>query len=185
VNRREKADSFQRQVSALREQLSGGGHSDDEPFDDAEPMLPDDAPAILSSTPARTVGQVYAPAAPVGSTSIPRLDAATGVIAADSRWNGVLESNGSLHVYGVAEGEISAQGDVYIAEGARVEARLRASNVYVAGVVNGTIDCARRLEVLPSGQVGGDVTAPTLVVHDGALLSGSLHMTSSDTDGHR
>jgi cytoskeletal protein CcmA (bactofilin family) len=179
IRRDSKSDSFQRQIAALREQLAVG-EPDDLPYDDAEPMPTDDAPAILSASVAATVSPVYAPRTPVTPAAVPRLDAVTGVIAADSRWNGTLTSHGSLHIYGAVEGQLTAHGEVYIAEGAQVDARLHAATVYVAGALSGTIECTERLEVLPTGRVDGDVSTATLVVHDGAVLSGSLRMREAE-----
>lgn len=163
-----KADSFQRQVSALRQQL--GGHDDDSPpFDDAEAMpLTEDEP-IGGQAP---TGRITTPAAPQRRPG----DADAGVIASNSHWNGTLHARGSLHVYGHAEGELIVDADLYVAEGAVVTATVRALNLVVAGSVEGAVICAGRLEVHDGGHVSGDVTAPSLVVHDGALLTGSLRM---------
>lgn len=174
MRKESKADSFQRQISALRQQL--GGHEEDEPpFDDAEAM-PDEAPAPPQS---------FSPSAPTATFTAAGVahewdapDAAVSVVAANAHWDGKLRSDGSLHVRGRVEGEISAEHDIVVTDGASVNAVVRAVNVVVAGVVEGTIECTGRLEVLPSGRVSGDVTAPSLVVHDGATLSGSLRMQS-------
>ena len=43
--------------------------------------------------------------------------------------------------------------------------------------------CRARFEVLPTGRVQGTVRAPVLVVHEGAEINGSVHMT--DPGGER
>ena len=175
-----RSESFQRHIAALREQLGAGERSDEEIVDDAVPMTPEDMPAIL--TPSQR--DVYAPATPVSPSAVPRLDAATGIVAKNSVWNGTLTSDGSIHVYGTAEGELDVRGDVYVAEGAHVDARLHATNVFIAGFVTGTVNCSGRLEVLPTGEVSANVSAGAFVVHDGAVVSGTLQMRphQSDTD---
>jgi cytoskeletal protein CcmA (bactofilin family) len=106
----------------------------------------------------------------------PAIDGDVGVIAANSHWNGTLRSEGSLHVLGRVEGELHAADEIYVAEGAHVTARVSADRVTIAGTVDGTVECMRRLEVLPSGHVIGDVTSPTLIVHEGATVEGDLTM---------
>ena len=169
MRKESKADTFQRQISALRQQL-GGGQEDTPPFDDAEP-LNDDSPAAYRPP--------VADAQPaVALRGAPAVDAATGVIATNSHWNGNLRSQGSVHVLGRVEGELTAEQDIYVAEGAEIDAIVRAMNLVVAGSVAGTVECAGRLEVMPTGHVSGDVTSPSLVVHDGARLTGKLRMQS-------
>jgi cytoskeletal protein CcmA (bactofilin family) len=168
-----RADSFQRQISALRQQL-GTDQDDEDVLDDAEPMP--DAPEMSGPTApvaARPAAVPFdAPARPT--------DARTGIVAADSVWSGKLLAQGSLQVYGQIEGELTAGDEVFVAEGAHVNAQVNARVVVVAGVVEGTISCSVRLEVLRTGRVSGDVTAPSLVVHEGATIEGDLRMTAPE-----
>lgn len=182
IRRESKSESFQRQIAALREQLTI--ESDDDPFeDDAEPMPIEHTPAILTSPAASGSASPYAPPIPTYAAPWPRPDAATSVIAAGSSSSGELHLEGPLHVYGTVTGQIDTQGDIFVAEGALVDASVRTANLYVAGVVTGTIDCSQRLEVRPSGRIDGDVTTATLVVHDGATLTGKLQMRRDDSAG--
>lgn len=167
-----RADSFQRQISALRQQL-GTDQDEDELVDDAEPM-PDEP-----TTPERDLSAVpQMPQATPRVATPPARDAATGVIAADSTWSGTLRSRGSLQIYGMVEGDLQAMEEIFVAEGAQVNARLAARVVVVAGVVDGTVECSGRLEVMPTGRISGDVTSPSLVVHEGATVEGDLSMQS-------
>ena len=170
-----RADSFQRHISALRQQL--GTDQDDELYDDAEPMP--DAPERLDSSRPAAVDPV--PLAASRPSVLPSGDASTGIIAADSVWSGTLRSHGSLRIYGVVEGDLTADDEIYVAEGARINARLSSRVVVVAGTVEGTVECSGRLEVLPTGRVSGDVTTPSLVVHEGATIEGDLRMLEADT----
>ncbi len=213
-----KVDAFQRQISALRQQLGGanGEGSDDDLYDDGETPAAEDV--------SRATGRVGAEPQAAGTrqasrgseteyesrsggygfggfglsesaeqtgdamihgTSVPAtlptnpaaaIDAQTSVIAHDTVWKGDLQTNGTLHVHGRVEGSIGAKQDVYVAEEADVDAAITATNVVVAGLVRGTIRCSARFEVLPQGRVAGDVQAPTLVVHDGATVTGQFRM---------
>ncbi len=191
-----KVDAFQRQISALRQQLgtedeadSGqteppryadqGHEPEPEPDDYAEsPYRSRDTGGYSFSSPVTSFQQEQygdetssLPALPT-----PTVDAQTSVVAHDTTWHGDLQSSGSLHVHGIVDGSLTAQEDVYIAEEADVTATITAANVIVAGLVRGTIRCSARFEVLPRGRVAADVQAPTLVVHEGASVNGQVRM---------
>ena len=192
-----RGESFQRQIANLRQQLQPEDEreSSDYEFDERQDT------SQFAASPTR--GETYAPprttdllgtsaataAAPPATApgaqrgSWQTADANTSVIATNAHWNGTLRSDGSLHVHGRADGELHAANDLYVAEGAEVDAEVFADNVVVAGVVRGRIDARTRLEVLPQGHVAGDVRAPKLVVHEGARLTGQLKMESTGEGG--
>lgn len=184
-----KIDAFQRQISALRHQL--GGEQDD--FD----LSPSDLLDRRSQRPERHYGSLL-PILDPGSLeptvasltqgdrdltpverSLPPLPAAdleTSVVAHSTKWTGDLSSSGSLHVYGQVQGSLTARDTVFVAAEADVEATIVAASVTIAGNVRGSIQCTGRFEILPHGRVIGDVRAPSLVIHEGALMSGQMSM---------
>lgn len=183
-----KVDAFQRQISALRQQLGGDpGDFSFEPVDrsrslePAEPYLRDlpdldlirPVKAITPPEPDIAAEVAPAPAAP----AVPAADAHTSIIAHTTTWNGNLESSGSLHIHGRVDGSLTARDDVYIAEEAQIDATITATNVMIAGQVSGSITCMSRFEVLPRGRFAGDVQAPVIVVHEGAMLAADVSMT--------
>lgn len=192
-----RGESFQRQIANLRQQIQPEDEreSTEYEFDERQDT------SQFAASPTR--GETYAPprttdllGSPVAATSpVPAsaatsqrgswqtADANTSVIATNAHWNGTLRSDGSLHVHGRADGELHAANDLFVAEGAEVDAEVFADNVVVAGVVRGRIDARTRLEVLPQGHVAGDVRAPKLVVHEGARLTGQLKMESGGEGG--
>jgi cytoskeletal protein CcmA (bactofilin family) len=194
-----KADSFQRQMSALRQQIGGEEEAENRP-QPREARYPSDRDTgsfgtgtseptsgaygfgefASSVAPQQTGNQQMTPVAPDMPT-IPAVDAQTTVIAHDTMWKGEIQSNGTVHVHGRLEGSIRAQNDVYIAEEADVDATVTATNVVIGGLVKGTIRCEARFEVLPTGRVSGDILAPTLVVHEGATVTGQFRMGSQET----
>ena len=192
-----RGDSFQRQIANLRQQLQPEDEHDTENYAYEErqdtSQFATAAPRGETYAPARTseVLGAIAPAAPAATPSAPvshrgswqTADANTSVIATNAHWNGTLRSDGSLHVHGRADGELHAANDLYVAEGAEVDAEVYADNVVVAGVVRGRIDARTRLEVLAQGHVAGDVRAPKLVVHEGARVTGQLKMEPGGDGG--
>jgi cytoskeletal protein CcmA (bactofilin family) len=188
-----KVDAFQKQISALRHQL--GGESDAYAFSDHDrgpaPIgegafrgdLPDlDLIRAEAAYPSARDQEhrAYDEPQQAMESPVPALDMNTSVISHSTSWNGTLESSGSLHVYGRVEGALTAKLDIFIAEEAVVDAVVSAANVTIAGSVRGSIQCTAKFEVLPRGRVAGDVHAPAIVVHEGAVLACDVAMTSSN-----
>ena len=196
-----KVDSFQRQMSALRHQLGGNADEEQDEVNRNMPALtddrypagdsfraqdepePDDAGAYsFGSYPVQAGQAPYAddelavPAVP----EIPPVDSQISVVAKETTWKGELDSDNSVHVYGRVEGTVRARDDVWIAQGADIDATIDARRVIVAGTVGGTIRATERFEALPQGRVSADVFAPTYIVHEGAVINGELRMGSAD-----
>jgi len=182
VFRREtKVDAFQRQISALRQQI-GPDDTEEDVTEDAPAAPASDAGAssygfseFASNTAPRPIITDSAPAEPE-MPNMPVVDAMTTVIAHNAVWKGELQSDGAVHVHGRFEGSIRATEDIFIAEEADVDATLMAANVVIGGVVKGSIRCGSRFEILPTGRVTGEIQSPTLVVHEGANVTGQFRM---------
>ncbi len=189
-----RSESFQRQVTSLRKQAQS---EDDLGTDEFRYNEPQDTSQFSTATPAPR-NEEFAPVRSAAddlpnTQAIPQAqqayratwqtsaDAATSVISANSNWNGVLRTEGSINVHGRAEGELHAASDVFVAEGAEVDAQIFADNVVVAGTVRGKVEARGRIELLAQGHVSGDVKAPRLVVHEGAQLSGQLKMEAGSS----
>ena len=187
-----KVDAFQRQISALRHQL-GGENDEDAASERERPRSVSnetsyfseypDLPSVRSDRVASSHGLPETlDSRPPDSVPppIPAIDMQTSVIAHSTAWSGDLESSGSLHVHGRVEGSLTARENIFIAEEADVEAVIRAASVTVAGIVKGSVHCAERFEVLPHGKVAGDIHAPAIAIHDGAIVTGDISMIPSN-----
>ena len=181
-----KVDAFQRQISALRQQL---GESDDvrpgqrsgSPAGDFEAMVYP-APEASRPTPFPMPTDDFGPVESHQPTfQAQAFDHQTTIVAHDTVWNGDLQSSGTVHVHGRVDGSVMAKLDVFVAEEAEVSASISAENVSIAGLVRGTVRCTNRFEVLPQGRVEGEFFAPVLVVHEGATINGRFKMTETET----
>jgi cytoskeletal protein CcmA (bactofilin family) len=187
-------DSFQRQINALRQQLGSAE------FDETEEEVASDNTGGVEASyyPAQTYEQTVTypqdrfsydhPATEIVDTAssnepivpaIPVVDAQTTVISPNAKWKGEIVAEGSMHILGSFEGDIKVRDDLFILDDASVEATVAAGTVTVSGRYNGTLNCNSRLEVLPSGRVRGEIYAPKLVVHNGAVINGKVRMTQT------
>jgi len=178
-----QGESFDDDVAALRDQAG----SDRRAQSDQDSLSADDqttySPPRQTWSPVTTESAGDIDTEPPASRMVPEPSDAS-IIAADTSWDGNVQSSGSLHIHGHVSGQIRADGDVYVAQGASVAAEVHAGSVTVAGSLEGRVECTGRFEVLPSGRVSADVAAPRLVVHEGAVVVGKLRMTSAEEDGN-
>jgi len=102
-----------------------------------------------------------------------------------SRITGKLSFEASTRLDGTIDGEILAKDHLMIGESAVITAQIRAASIVVAGKVHGDITATHRIEIRPSGRVIGNISAPVLVVHDGALFEGHCSMQSDTAQNER
>lgn len=89
---------------------------------------------------------------------------------------GLLHTQRSLRVDGHIEGEIKAQGDVFIGEKSHIKANIVAKHVVVAGQVTGNIEAVSGLHITKTGKVYGDITGDQLLIEEGGIYRGKVNM---------
>lgn len=177
--RENQGESFDDDVAALRDRVGSGQREQSDPMQESSEDQTTYSPPRQTWSPVSQATATGTDAAmPEQLTWQPTDAGAASVVAADTTWDGNVQSTGSLHVHGTVSGQVRVDGDVYIAEGATVNANVNAGGVTVAGTLEGNVECSGRFEVLPSGRVSANVAAPRLVVHEGARVIGKLRMTS-------
>jgi cytoskeletal protein CcmA (bactofilin family) len=102
-----------------------------------------------------------------------------------SKISGKISFEGAARIDGEVDGEINAKDSLTIGENAVVTAQIRAASVSIAGKVSGDITASNRIEIRPSAKVNGNVTAPVLVVHEGALFEGHCSMQPEARDDRK
>jgi len=100
-----------------------------------------------------------------------------------SKITGKLSFDGPTRIDGHVDGEITGKDSLTIGETAVVTAQLKAAAIIVAGKVSGDIIATQRIEIRPSAKVIGNLTAPILVVHEGALFEGHCSMQPEASQG--
>jgi len=86
-----------------------------------------------------------------------------------------------LIVEGTVVGDMDLPGHALtIAEGGSVTGTVFARLVDVAGTVSGSITASDRVELLPSARVSAEVSAPRVVMADGARFGGRIDMKNTE-----
>jgi cytoskeletal protein CcmA (bactofilin family) len=102
------------------------------------------------------------------------------MIARPSKIEGRISGSGEIFVNGLVNGTIDATGTVNVAEQGRVEATIHGKMVTIAGTVTGDITADERIELGASARVDGNITAPRILIRDGATFKGQVNMRAPE-----
>ena len=106
----------------------------------------------------------------------------TSLIGADMRVFGSVHSTSVVSVAGTVLGSVSADDQVIVTKGGRVEGGVEAREVVLNGEVRGQVDARERLEIQASAMVHGDLHAPRLMLLEGAVVDGDVSIAESSME---
>jgi cytoskeletal protein CcmA (bactofilin family) len=96
---------------------------------------------------------------------------------------GTVLFEGPAIIDGQVEGEISGRDKITVGENGSITTdELSAPSVVIAGTVKVKTIASRRVEILATGRVWGDLASPVLNIHEGAHFEGRAFAPKS-TDG--
>ncbi len=129
-------------------------------------------PTAASPTPAKAQAATPQPA---GSSLT--------IIAQGCRFDGTVSGPGDIHVQGELSGEVASTGALVVAENGTVRASLHARTVVVAGSVQGDVSADEKIELKPSANLRGNITAPRITIQEGATFEGQVFMKNPSRKG--
>jgi cytoskeletal protein CcmA (bactofilin family) len=103
---------------------------------------------------------------------MPSREQKESIVAAEITITGKIVGAGHVRIAGKFEGDVHIDGDLTIEQGAKLTGSIRAESVAIAGEVEGNIDSAKKVELLASGVLNGDLKAGTLTVAAGSRMRG-------------
>lgn len=93
---------------------------------------------------------------------------------------GKLRSDEDLIVKGRIEAEISSSKALLVENSGIIKANIRVKSARISGVLVGNITAEERVEIAPDGRMVGDLTAPKIIINDGAAFRGRIDMQNFD-----
>ena len=97
----------------------------------------------------------------------------TGFLDKDTHIKGDLSFKGSFRIDGSFKGTIDSESTLIVGENGKIEAEIKVGYIVVNGEIKGNIQAKEKVEINSTGRVIGSVTAPKLVVEEGAYLETS------------
>jgi cytoskeletal protein CcmA (bactofilin family) len=96
------------------------------------------------------------------------------VIANGLTIEGRIEGTGDLRIAGNFQGDVNVRGNLTIVAGAKLTGAVRANAVVIAGELQGNVDEAKRVELLETGVLDGNLKAESITVSAGSKMRGQM-----------
>ncbi len=93
---------------------------------------------------------------------------------------GKLRSDEDLIVKGRIEAEISSSKALLVENSGIIKANIKVKSARISGVLVGNVTAEERVEIAPDGRMVGDLTAPKIIINDGAAFRGRIDMQNFD-----
>ena len=87
-----------------------------------------------------------------------------------------LSGDEDLHVLGRVEGSLELERTLVVAESGIVKAEVSVRNAVISGIVVGNVHASDSVELTREGRMVGDITAPRVILVDGASFRGNIDM---------
>ncbi|MBY0399011.1 polymer-forming cytoskeletal protein [Myxococcota bacterium] len=102
------------------------------------------------------------------------------ILGPASKVAGDLVADENVEVQGLVEGCVRARRSrVTVCSEGLVQSRIEARSVRVRGTIRGNVTAEDWVEVKAGGVIRGDVCAPRIILHDGAIVTGRLDMSGA------
>jgi len=102
------------------------------------------------------------------------------VLGPNSVLEGTFQSNANVRLDGTFTGSLEINGNILVGETAKIKADINARNISIAGAVRGNIT-GKKVQVLRTGRVWGDIRATALTTEEGAFIDGKITMMGHES----
>jgi cytoskeletal protein CcmA (bactofilin family) len=107
----------------------------------------------------------------------------TAFIDQGSEFEGKLSFRDTVRIDGKFRGEIASENSLIVGESGDIDAEIHSKTVSISGTVHGNVIAQEKVVLHKTAQVHGDIEAPTLVVEEGAKVTGKITMPGSAGKG--
>ena len=94
------------------------------------------------------------------------------IIGKGSEFRGEFKTNGLIRIDGYFKGTILSGGKVLIGNSGKVDTDIRASIIVIGGEVHGSIYASKRVTLLSTCRLYGDIVTQELLLEEGGIFKG-------------
>lgn len=98
------------------------------------------------------------------------------IVGAGSHMKGEINCKGPSKISGHFEGELKGDDKIFVGLDAVIDGNIHAKEIEVDGTVKGTITSSERITLNESANVEGDLSAPSIIIEEGARFNGTSQM---------
>jgi cytoskeletal protein CcmA (bactofilin family) len=102
----------------------------------------------------------------------------TTFIAATTKIVGTISGKGPYVFCGTVEGNCDIDGPATLAPGGKWQGTMRATDIVVAGTVEGDVIAKQRVEIAGTARITGSLSGNSIAVAEGAVIEGEIKVTS-------
>ena len=110
---------------------------------------------------------------------------ADSLVGAGSFFEGSFAVKGNMRIDGKFEGRALEVDQLQIGPTGKVRTDIHATSVVIEGMVLGNISADRRILLLSTARVLGDIKTPELIIQDGVVLEGTCTIGHTEIDNTR
>ena len=90
--------------------------------------------------------------------------------------NGTVLGEDDIQLLGVHVGDFDLKGDLNIHQSAKIVGNVKASTILVGGTIEGNVSATKKLNILQTANIKGDINTPVIAVQEGAQFNGRVNM---------
>ncbi len=109
-----------------------------------------------------------------------RASGAATLINEGCKITGEVTGTGDFLVSGQIDGDCDIDGSVTVAASGLWQGSIRATNVIVAGHIEGDVTASAKVEITNTAKITGTVTGEAIAVAEGAVVEGIMKTTGQD-----
>ena len=98
----------------------------------------------------------------------------TAFIDQGSEFEGKLQFRDTVRIDGRFRGEISSENTLIVGESGEIEATIHSRTVVISGTVVGNVHASQKVVLHKTARVDGDLETASLVVEEGAFVTGQI-----------
>lgn len=103
----------------------------------------------------------------------------TTTLSKNTHFDGVMKFKNSLRIDGEYQGKVDAAGLLVLGPDAKLKGDIICDEVIIGGEVHGNIFAKKRLELLNTAKLFGDIRTAKLKIADGVVFQGKCEMIHS------
>ena len=93
---------------------------------------------------------------------------------------GNVSGSGDFVILGSMDGEFDLKGELQVAEPANITGTVKAADISVKGIVQGTITAAEKVHLDSTARVQGRINCPKISMMEGARFDGDINMSGKE-----
>ena len=110
-------------------------------------------------------------------------DEINAFLGAGTVYEGTLSFQGSVRMDGIFTGIIRSEGTLIVGKDAKVTGEIKVGQLVLGGYLEGEIEAAKRVVLHSTAVLAGNLYSPLLVMEEGAVIEGQVHMRENAQSG--